>query len=67
MLTLTVAIGQFTPPMAVNLMVSSKIANVRMEQTTRWVIWLVLAMTLAMLLVVVFPSIALWLPQQLGY
>jgi len=27
----------------------------------------VLAMTLAMLLVVVFPSIALWLPQQLGY
>ena len=66
-LTLTVAIGQFTPPMAVNLMVSSKIANVRMEQTTRWVIWLVLAMTLAMLLVVVFPSIALWLPQQLGY
>jgi len=24
-------------------------------------------MTLAMLLVVVFPSIALWLPQQLGY
>ena len=66
-LTLTVAIGQFTPPMAVNLMVSSKIANVRMEQTTRWVIWLVLAMTLAMLLVVIFPSIALWLPQQLGY
>ena len=66
-LTLTVAIGQFTPPMAVNLMVSSKIAGVRMEQTTRWVVWLVLAMTLAMLLVVVFPQIALWLPQRLGY
>ena len=53
--------------MAVNLMVSSKIAGVRMEQTTRWVVWLVLAMTLAMLLVVVFPQIALWLPQRLGY
>ena len=66
-LTPTVAIGQFTPPMAVNLMVSSKIAGVRMEQTTRWVVWLVLAMTLAMLLVVVFPQIALWLPQRLGY
>ncbi len=46
---LTVAIGQFTPPMAVNLMVASKIAQVRMEATTRWVLWLVLAMTVAML------------------
>ncbi len=67
LLVLTVAIGQFTPPMAVNLMVASKIAAVRMEQTTRWVIWLVLGMCVAMLLVVVFPQIALWLPQRLGY
>ncbi|MET0350495.1 MAG: TRAP transporter large permease [Rhizobacter sp.] len=66
-LTLNVAIGQFTPPMAVNLMVASKIAGVRMEHTTRWVVWFVLAMTLAMLLVVAFPSLALWLPQKLGY
>ena len=66
-LTLTIAIGQFTPPMAVNLMVASKIARVRMEQTTRWVIWLVLAMCVAMLLVVLFPQIAMWLPTQLGY
>ena len=66
-LVLTVAIGQFTPPMAVNLMVASKIAKVRMEHTTRWVIWLVLAMCVAMLLVVLFPQIALWLPQRLGY
>jgi len=67
LLTLNVAIGQFTPPMAVNLMVASKIAGVRMEHTTRWVIWFVLAMTVAMLLVVTFPSLALWLPHQLGY
>ena len=67
LLVLTVAIGQFTPPMAVNLMVASKIAAVRMEQTTRWVTWLVLAMCVAMLLVAVFPQIALWLPQRLGY
>ncbi|WP_312569523.1 TRAP transporter large permease [Comamonas sp.] len=66
-LVLTVAVGQFTPPMAVNLMVASKIARVRMEHTTRWVIWLVLAMCVAMLLVVLFPQIALWLPQRLGY
>ena len=30
-LTLKVALGQFTPPLAVNLMVSCRIANVRME------------------------------------
>ena len=66
-LVLTIAIGQFTPPMAVNLMVAAKIAQVRMEATTRWVLWLVLAMCLAMLAVVVWPSIALWLPQRLGY
>ena len=66
-LVLTIAIGQFTPPMAVNLMVASKIAQVRMEATTRWVLWLVLAMCLAMLAVVVWPQIALWLPTKLGY
>lgn len=66
-LTMTVAIGQFTPPMAVNLMVSSRIANVRMEETTRWVVWLVAAMCVAMLLVVAFPQLAMWLPTRLGY
>ncbi|WP_367066268.1 TRAP transporter large permease [Oryzisolibacter sp. LB2S] len=66
-LVLTIAIGQFTPPMAVNLMVAAKIAQVRMEATTRWVLWLVLAMCLAMLAVVTWPQIALWLPAKLGY
>jgi len=48
-------------------MVASKIAQVRMESTTRWVLWMVLAMTIATLVVVAFPQIALWLPNQLGY
>lgn len=66
-LTMNVAIGQFTPPMAVNLMVSSRIAGVRMEETTRWVLWLVAGMSLALLLVIVWPQLALWLPTRLGY
>jgi tripartite ATP-independent transporter DctM subunit len=66
-LTLKVALGQFTPPMAVNLMVSCRIANVRMESTIPWVLWLLLAMGLAMLAVIAFPPLALWLPQRLGY
>ena len=33
LLTMKIAIGQFTPPMAVNLMVACRLAQVRMEQT----------------------------------
>ena len=66
-LTLKVALGQFTPPLAVNLMVSCRIAKVGMEQTVRWVVWLLAAMFVAMVLVLVFPELALWLPRRLGY
>ncbi|MDO5289658.1 MAG: TRAP transporter large permease [Pseudomonadota bacterium] len=67
LLTLMVAIGQFTPPMAVNLMVSCRIAGVGMEQTVRWVLPLVLCMGAVLLAVIVWPSLALWLPRALGY
>lgn len=67
LLTLKVALGQFTPPMAVNLMVSCRIARVRMEATIPWVGWLLAAMGSVMLLVIVFPQLALWLPRALGY
>jgi len=67
LLTMMVAVGQFTPPMAVNLMVSCKMAGVSMEQTFPWVWWLVLAMMISMLAVLFFPPLALWLPQYLGY
>ena len=66
-LTLKVALGQFTPPMAVNLMVSCRIARVRIEQTIPWVIWMLMAMALVMILVIAFPQLALWLPRKLGY
>jgi C4-dicarboxylate transporter, DctM subunit len=67
LLTLMVAIGQFTPPIAVNLMVSSRIAGVSMEQTVPWVLWLVVAVLVVLLLVIIFPGLALWLPRVLGY
>ncbi|WP_394063176.1 TRAP transporter large permease [Alcaligenes sp. WGS1538] len=67
LLTLNVALGQFTPPVAVNLMVSCRIAGVPMESTLRWVGWLLLGMGLTMLLVIAQPEIALWLPRHLGF
>ncbi len=66
-LTLKVALGQFTPPLAVNLMVSCRIAGVRMESTVRWVGPMLLAMFIVMVAVIAFPQLALWLPAKLGY
>ncbi len=66
-LTMLIAIGQFTPPMAVNLMVACRIAKVPMESTIPWVGWLVASFVGATLAVIVFPELALWLPRYLGY
>ena len=66
-LTLKVALGQFTPPLAVNLMVSCRIANVRMEETVRWVVWMLAAMFMVLVAVIAMPELALWLPRKLGY
>lgn len=67
MLTVMVAIGQFTPPIAVNLMVSCRMANVRIEQTIQWVIWFLVAAFVVLLLLVFIPEIVVWLPRVLGY
>ncbi len=66
-LTMNMAIGQFTPPMAINLMVTSRIAKVRMEDTVPWALWLVASMTVALLLVTFIPELALAIPGYLGY
>ena len=66
-LTLKVALGQFTPPMAVNLMVSCRIANVRIAETVRWVVWMLASMFMVLVAVIAFPELALWLPRKLGY
>jgi len=67
MVTMNLAIGQFTPPMAVNLMVTTKVGGVTMESTVPWVLWMVAAMGAALALVAAVPELALWLPRHLGY
>jgi C4-dicarboxylate transporter, DctM subunit len=67
LLTMNLAIGQFTPPMAVNLMVTSRIAGVTMESTVRWVLWMVAAMLVALIIVAIIPQTATWMPRHLGY
>jgi C4-dicarboxylate transporter, DctM subunit len=67
LLTMMVAIGQFTPPMAVNLLVACKMAKVQIETTVPYVMWLVFSFLLATAAVAIWPQLALWLPNYLGY
>lgn len=67
LLAMNIAIGQFTPPVAVNLLVTTKVANIRLEHTFGWAMLFMLAMFCALLIVMVFPGIALWLPEYLGF
>lgn len=67
LMTMSLAIGQFTPPLALNLMVTTRIAGIGIEETVPWVLWFVLAMTLAMLLVMFVPQLTLLVPGYLGY
>ncbi len=66
-LTMKIAVGQFTPPMAVNLMVACKMAKVPMEATIPWVGWLIVSFLAVTFVVILFPELALWLPRELGY
>lgn len=67
LMTMSLAIGQFTPPLALNLMVTTRIAGIGIEETVPWVLWFVLAMTIAMMLIMFAPQLALVIPGYLGY
>lgn len=67
LLAMNIAIGQFTPPVAVNLMVTTKVADIRLEHTFIWAMLFMVTMFSALLLVMIFPGIALWLPEYLGF
>lgn len=66
-MTINVAIGQFTPPTAVNLMVTCRLAGIPIESTIGWCSWLVVAMTSMLLVLTFIPEIVLFLPRWLGY
>jgi tripartite ATP-independent transporter DctM subunit len=67
LMTYVIAMGQFCPPMAVNLMVSCRMTGASMESTVRWVIWLLIFMGLGLVLMVFFPWLVLWLPRITGF
>lgn len=67
LMTINLAIGQFTPPLAVNLMVTSRLAGVRIESAAPWSLWMVAASLVALTAFAAWPDLVLWLPRVLGY
>lgn len=65
-MTLNLAVGQFTPPVAVNLYVTTQLANIRLEKTFKAVWPMVLAMLVALVIIILFPSLSLFIPQFFG-
>lgn len=66
MMTINLAVGQVTPPVAVNLYVGAKISNLTMEQITPPVLPMLVAAMLSLVVIVAFPDISLILPRVLG-
>ena len=64
-LVIVVEMAQITPPVGFNLFVLQGMANKDMGYIARSAFPLFLLMVLAVLLVVIFPEIALWLPEQM--
>jgi tripartite ATP-independent transporter DctM subunit len=67
LMTLNIAVGQFHPPVGLNLVVTCRFAGTSMESTTYWAFALVLAMLTVLLVCTFIPQIVLWLPRALGY
>ncbi|MBI2197513.1 MAG: TRAP transporter large permease subunit [Candidatus Rokubacteria bacterium] len=66
MMTVNLAIGTVTPPVAVNLYVASHISGASMTEISRWVAPFVVALVAVLLLVTHVPALSLWLPDALG-
>ncbi len=64
-LVIVVEMAQITPPVGFNLFVLQGMANKDMGYIARSAFPLFLLMILAVILVVVFPEIALWMPEQM--
>lgn len=65
-LTISIEVGLITPPVGLNLYVIHGIAKTKsMEQVIRGAAPFIILMTIGLLILTLFPSIALWLPSTM--
>jgi len=65
-MTMNLAIGQITPPVAVNLYVIANIANISLEKISRSIAPFIAIMFVALLITMLFPSLSTFLPALFG-
>lgn len=63
---IALCIGQISPPVASVLMTTTGIAQIGMEKIILWILPMIGVMLLVLILVAVFPEVALWLPRVLN-
>ena len=66
MMTVNLAVGQVTPPVAVNLYVGANISGLTMEEISKSALPLIFASLLALVVIILFPQLSTFLPDFLG-
>lgn len=66
MMTVNLAVGQVTPPVAVNLYVGANISGLTMEQISKAALPLIGAALIALIVIILFPELSTFLPRLLG-
>jgi len=63
MLCLNLAVGANTPPVGIDLLTACRIANTKLEDASKHVIYMVLAMLVSLILVMFIPELVTFLPN----
>lgn len=66
MMTTNLAVGQVTPPVAVNLYVGAKISGLTMEQISKAALPFIAAALVALAIITAFPALSTFMPKMLG-
>jgi len=64
-ITVTLAMGLFTPPIGIGAFITARIADVPFSYTYKYLFLLVLTFVLALIILILFPQISLFLPNLL--
>lgn len=65
-MTVNLAVGQVTPPVAVNLYVGSNISGISIEQLSKQALPLIGAALISLLILLAIPQLTMFLPELLG-
>ena len=65
-MTVAIAIGFSTPPVAVNLYPACRIANISLGEISGKIWGFVIASIVALVIITIFPQTVMWLPNFLG-